>query len=91
MFSYPVISPVADSGNFAVAYLSAINPEQSDTSKYELRVMDWLVEDGWVIVQIHPVELEPVELQNLVEFDRRQYGSTVVLFYEPKAVAEQNS
>jgi 16S rRNA (guanine(966)-N(2))-methyltransferase RsmD len=53
--------------------------------------MDWLVEDGWVIVQIHPVELEPVELQNLVEFDRRQYGSTVVLFYEPKAIAEQNS
>jgi len=47
---------------------------------------DWLVEDGWVIVQIHPVELEDVELVNLVEFDRRQYGSTVLLFYEPKAI-----
>jgi 16S rRNA (guanine(966)-N(2))-methyltransferase RsmD len=47
---------------------------------------DWLVEDGWVIVQIHPVELEKVTLENLVEFDRRQYGSTVVLFYEPKAI-----
>ncbi|MHC1741080.1 MAG: 16S rRNA (guanine(966)-N(2))-methyltransferase RsmD [Anaerolineaceae bacterium] len=49
--------------------------------------MDWLVEDGWVVVQIHPVELEEVELHNLVEFDRRQYGSTLVLFYEPKAIA----
>jgi 16S rRNA (guanine(966)-N(2))-methyltransferase RsmD len=46
----------------------------------------WLVEDGWVIVQIHPVEIEEVTLTNLVEFDRRQYGSTLVLFYEPKTI-----
>ncbi len=44
---------------------------------------DWLAEDGWVIVQIHPVELdEEPELKNLAEFDRRNYGSTLVLFYE---------
>jgi 16S rRNA (guanine(966)-N(2))-methyltransferase RsmD len=48
--------------------------------------MDWLVEDGWVLVQIHPVELEEVVLENLVEFDRRKYGSTVVLFYERKII-----
>ena len=53
--------------------------------------MDWLVEDGWVIVQIHPVELEEVTLNNLVEFDRRQYGSTVVLFYEPKAINQADN
>ena len=45
-----------------------------------------LSEDAWVIVQIHPVELEPLtgddRLQNLVEFDRRHYGSTLLLFYE---------
>jgi 16S rRNA (guanine966-N2)-methyltransferase len=52
--------------------------------------MDWLVEDGWVLVQIHPVELEEVVLENLVEFDRRQYGSTVVLFYEPKAIIQSD-
>ena len=46
--------------------------------------LDWLIEDGWVIVQIHPVELEEVALNNLIEFDRRQYGSTVVIFYEQK-------
>jgi RNA methyltransferase, RsmD family len=50
--------------------------------------LGWLVEDGWVIVQIHPVELEEVEFVNLVEFDRRQYGSTLVLFYESKTMAE---
>ncbi len=43
---------------------------------------DWLSPDAWVIVQIHPVELEPVALKNLVEFDQRRYGSTVLLFYE---------
>ena len=45
--------------------------------------MDWLADDGWVIVQIHPVELEEIKLDHLVEFDRRKYGSTVVLFYCP--------
>ncbi len=43
--------------------------------------LDLLSEDGWVIVQIHPVELAEVQLVNLHEFDRREYGSTVLLFY----------
>lgn len=49
--------------------------------------MELLVDDGWVIVQIHPVEFEDVELQNLVEIDRRKYGSTMVLIYTPKEFA----
>jgi 16S rRNA (guanine966-N2)-methyltransferase len=53
--------------------------------------IDWLVDDGWVIVQIHPVELKEIELKNLVEFDRRQYGSTVVLFYEPKDIKQPDN
>jgi 16S rRNA (guanine(966)-N(2))-methyltransferase RsmD len=48
----------------------------------------WLSEDAWVIVQIHPVEYEPFgeadALQNLVEFDRRRYGSTLLIFYEKR-------
>lgn len=43
---------------------------------------DWLVEDGWVITQIHPSELEPTSLKNLAEFDQRKYGSTVLIFYK---------
>ncbi len=41
----------------------------------------WLADDGWVIVQINPIEVEPVELRALEEFDQRKYGSTLVLFY----------
>lgn len=40
-----------------------------------------LVEDGWIIVQIDPVEDEPVELVNFKEFDSRRYGSTILKFY----------
>jgi 16S rRNA (guanine966-N2)-methyltransferase len=40
-----------------------------------------LSDDGWVIVQINPVELVDISLNNLVEFDRRKYGSTILLFY----------
>jgi hypothetical protein len=42
---------------------------------------DWLSDDAWVIVQIHPVEAETVELKSLEEFDRRTYGSTLLIFY----------
>lgn len=43
---------------------------------------DWLVDDGWIIVQIHPVEYEEVELTKFSEFDQRKYGSTILLFYD---------
>lgn len=49
---------------------------------------DWLVDDAWVIVQIHPKEDEPVDLKYLVEFDRRVYGSTLLIFYEPQSFDE---
>ena len=40
-----------------------------------------LVEDGWIIVQIDPVEDEALEMANFKEFDSRRYGSTVLKFY----------
>jgi 16S rRNA (guanine(966)-N(2))-methyltransferase RsmD len=43
---------------------------------------DWMSGDAWVIVQIFPKEYEPLELQRLSEFDQRQYGSTLLVFYE---------
>ncbi|UCD98196.1 MAG: 16S rRNA (guanine(966)-N(2))-methyltransferase RsmD [Chloroflexota bacterium] len=46
--------------------------------------LDWLTEDAWVIVQIHPREIEDIELSKLVEFDRRNYGSTLLIFFQPK-------
>jgi 16S rRNA (guanine(966)-N(2))-methyltransferase RsmD len=44
--------------------------------------LGWLSDDGWVIVQIAPKEYQPVPLKQLVEFDQRKYGSTLLVFYE---------
>ncbi len=40
MFSYPVVSPDLGNGRNMIAYLQAIFPEQSETSRYHLLVMD---------------------------------------------------
>lgn len=40
-----------------------------------------LTQDGWVIVQINPIENKLVELKNLTEFDQRKYGDTLLIFY----------
>ena len=40
-----------------------------------------LAEYGTVIVQIHPREDEPLELGYLQEYDRRRYGSVMLIFY----------
>ena len=45
------------------------------------RRVDWLSEDAWVIVQIHPREYEAVELGNLELFEQRTYGSTLLVIY----------
>ncbi len=38
--------------------------------------------DAWIIAQIHPREYEQLLLRELVEFDQRKYGSTLLVFYE---------
>jgi 16S rRNA (guanine966-N2)-methyltransferase len=49
------------------------------------KYIGWLSEDAWVIIQIHPIEYkstcEEMSIKNLVEFDRRHYGSTLLVFY----------
>ena len=45
-------------------------------------LIDWLQPDGLVIAQIHPIEFEDVPLQNLQLYDKRQYGSTLLCFYD---------
>jgi 16S rRNA (guanine(966)-N(2))-methyltransferase RsmD len=42
----------------------------------------WLLSDGAIIAQIHPVEYQELTLQNLVLYDKRKYGSTLLCFYE---------
>lgn len=42
----------------------------------------WLLPDGAVIAQIHPVEYRELTLHHLVLYDKRKYGSTLLCFYE---------
>jgi 16S rRNA (guanine(966)-N(2))-methyltransferase RsmD len=47
----------------------------------------WLViypggASGIVVAQIHPREYQDLPLHNLVEYDQRKYGSTLLCFYE---------
>jgi 16S rRNA (guanine966-N2)-methyltransferase len=63
-------------------------PQYKDIWKRALTSLDshpdWLVENAWVIAQIHPREYEKLELERLAEFDQRKYGSTLLVFYEVK-------
>ena len=50
-----------------------------------------LADDGDVIVQIHPKEETPLALHSLREYDRRRYGSVLLLFYaNQEAVASED-
>ncbi len=42
----------------------------------------WLNPDAWVIAQIDPNEYEDMKLSNLIEFDQRRYGKTLLLFFD---------
>ena len=54
------------------------------------RHIDWISDDAWVIIQIHPLEYESVDevqqIHNLVEFNQRHYGSTLLVFYRKKDI-----
>jgi len=53
MFSFPVISPNYSQDQYWVAYLSATLPDQSDTSAYDLHIMD---RDGSNMKKLYPGE-----------------------------------
>jgi 16S rRNA (guanine966-N2)-methyltransferase len=70
----------------AFDYIYIAPPQYKEMWKRALLEVDsrpgWMSEDAWVIVQIHPIEYEELELKNLAPIDKRQYGSTLVIFYE---------
>jgi 16S rRNA (guanine(966)-N(2))-methyltransferase RsmD len=41
----------------------------------------WMNEDSWIITQIDKVEYQSFDFDNLREYDRRSYGSTILIFY----------
>jgi 16S rRNA (guanine966-N2)-methyltransferase len=79
--------PATPDRTFDYVYIAP--PQYKEMWTKALHLLDanpaWLAEDPEVIVQIHPREYEKVMLQNLVEFEQRKYGSTLLVFFEKKA------
>jgi 16S rRNA G966 N2-methylase RsmD len=64
-------------------------PQYKDMWRKALHQIDarpeLLAQYGAVIVQIHPREDAPTDLQHLEEYDRRSYGSVLLIFYAAAA------
>lgn len=71
-------------------YIYIAPPQYKDMWSKALELLDenidWLADDGWVIVQIAPREYHTSTpaVENLEEFDQRKYGSTLLVFYQRK-------
>jgi 16S rRNA (guanine(966)-N(2))-methyltransferase RsmD len=74
-------------------YIYIAPPQYKQMWEQAIKAVDenprWLSDAAWVIVQIHPSEYKPQELTNLVEFEQRKYGSTLLVFYEPPTAGEE--
>ena len=72
-------------GNWKFDYVYIAPPQYQGIWSQALQALDCqtnlLQEDAWVIVQIQPKEYDNVSLDHLEEFDQRQYGSTLLVFY----------
>ena len=69
-------------------YIYIAPPQYKEMWEKALELVDeelnWLSEDGWVVVQINPREYKKLALENLEEIEQRKYGSTLLIFYERK-------
>lgn len=74
----------------AFDYVYIAPPQYKEMWSKALTLLDsnpgWLSDETEVIVQIHPREYVELELKNLVEFEQRKYGSTLLVFYEKKEI-----
>lgn len=67
-------------------------PQYKEMWHETLKLLDarpaWLAEDGTLVVQIHPVEYQELELASLELDDERKYGSTLLCFYSKRRATE---
>ncbi len=72
LFSYPSVSPVFDNGNSYIAFLEAITPSESESSRYQIMIMNADGSDPKVVfplegggyVSPQKISWAPVALQN---------------------------
>jgi 16S rRNA (guanine966-N2)-methyltransferase len=76
-------APAEDEG-FEVIYVAP--PQYKGMWQKALEMIDaqpeWLLPDGIAVVQIDPKEYVELSFQNLVLYDQRRYGNTMLCFYE---------
>ncbi len=79
---------LAQTPDRAFDYIYIAPPQYKDLWLRALEGIDahpgWLAADAWVVVQIDPREYAEKTLQNLIEFDQRRYGNTLLVFYRVK-------
>lgn len=72
----------------AFDYIYIAPPQYKSLWQNCMRTLDenpgWIKSDTWVLVQIDPLEYEALALTQLVEFEQRKYGNTLLLFFEVK-------
>jgi len=70
----------------AFDYIYIAPPQYKGLWKEALQLLDanpaLLDADGIIVVQMHPREKEDVSLANLVAYDERRYGNTLLWFFE---------
>lgn len=73
-----------DAGEFDYVYIAP--PQYHGLWSRAVEAIDgapvMLNPDAWVVAQMHPREYLKLGLSNLVEFDQRRYGSTLLCFFE---------
>lgn len=73
-------------GELAFDYIYVAPPQYRGLWEKAVLAIDelvyWLNPDAWVIAQMHPQEYKALPLNELIEFDQRRYGSTLLVFYE---------
>ena len=81
-------SQVKQAPDRAFDYIFVAPPQYKELWSQMMVALDeapgWLAADGWIIVQIDPVEYQALELRRFTEFDQRRYGSTLLVFYRSK-------
>lgn len=84
--------PAVDEAPFDFVYVAP--PQYRGLWADTLRGLDaennpLLLAESLIIVQIHPKEYTPLSLTNLALTDQRDYGSTLLCFYEPITFANR--
>lgn len=74
--------------DYTFDYIYVAPPQYKEMWKEALLILDDNIDslalDGWVIVQIHPKEYEKIQFKELIQFDERKYGNTLLVFYQRK-------